>query len=841
MVKESYEVRGMTCSACSARVEKFVSKVVGEENVSVNLLTNTMQVKRDEKISVEKIIKAVENAGYEANLKNIDKKDEKIDKISVEDEMKHRLKISIIFLLPTIYVSMHEMLYTPEIISKILDGYENAITYTFLQFLLILPIMYVNRKYYVNGFKNIKNPNMDTLVGLGSMSAAIFGIFAIFMIGYGLGHGNLKIVEEYARNVYFESAGMIVTLITFGKYLESRAKNETTRSLKNLMKLTPKTAKILKNGEEVEILVENLKIGDEIVIRPGEIISADGEILDGETTINESAITGESLPVNKKKLDKVTSGTLNLSGFIKIRAEKVGEDSTIQKIISLVEEASSSKAPIAKLADKISGVFVPVVIILAILSGILWIFQGATIEFAFSIGISILVISCPCALGLATPVAIMVGMGKGAENGILIKSGEILQKTQEIDTIVVDKTGTLTEGKPYVTDVIFEGELENFLEIASGLEKNSEHPISRAIMKFCEEKGILPREVKNFKAVFGRGIIAGKYICGNEKFLIEKGVKIEGLHEKISKLENEGKTAIIFAEDEKILGIVGISDIAKKSSEEAVKSLKNLGLEIIMLTGDNYGAAKKIAKKVGIEKFFYGLSPAEKSAEIEKIQREGKKVAMIGDGINDAPSLVKSDVGIAIGAGTDVAIESADAVLIKSNLMDAVSAIKLSRAVMKNIKENLFWAFFYNIVCIPIAAGVFYTKFGIKLTPMIGAAAMSFSSICVVMNALRLKFFKVEKNLDFEEKLSEEVKIEKSLLNDKILEVGEKMTTTLKIEGMMCKHCQKHVYDALSQMDGVTGVEVSLEEKNAVVNSEKEIPMDEFKKVIEDAGYEIVA
>lgn len=831
MIKENYSVTGMTCSACSSRVEKAVAKIVGAENVSVNLLTNSMQVKRDEKISAKQIISAVENAGYGANLK---KSAEKISKKStIEDEiseMKFCLKWSIIFLLPVVFIAMNKNFFARE----------DAITFAFSQFLLILPIMYLNRKFYINGFKNLfkLSPNMDTLVGLGSMSAAIFGAFSIFCIGYGLGHGDLNLVDEYAKNLYFESAGMIVTLITVGKFFEIRAKNKTTQSVQALMNLAPKTATVIRDGEEEKISVDELLKGDEILIRPGEIFPADGKIFEGETTVDESAITGESLPINKKIGDKVTSGTINRGGFIKFRAEKVGEESTIQKIISLVEEASASKAPIAKLADKIAGIFVPVVIFLSILAGILWILNGATIEFAFSIAISILVISCPCALGLATPVAIMVGTGKGAENGILIKSGEALQIAHEVDAVVVDKTGTLTVGKPFVTDIIT-FDVENFIKIAAGIESKSEHPIAKAIVNFAEEKNITPIEITNFEAIFGKGIIAGKYLCGNEKFLTERGVKIGEIHEKIKLLESEGKTAIIFAENKKFLGIIAVADVEKKSSIKAVEELKNLGLEIFMMTGDNYGAAKKISEKVGIKNFIAGVLPEGKAAEIEKLQREGKKVAMIGDGVNDAPALVKADLGIAIGAGTDVAIESADTVLIKNNLLDAVSAIKLSRAVMKNIKENLFWAFFYNVICIPLAAGIFYPSFGIKLSPMISAAAMSMSSICVVLNALRLKFFEVEREKFDEEKITAQVNIEKiSPIN---FEEEEKMKTTLKIEGMMCKHCQKHVHDALAKMDGVTEVEVSLENKNAVVTSEKEISTAEFKKVIDDAGYELVA
>lgn len=843
MVKENFNVTGMSCSACSARVEKAVAKIVGADNVSVNLLTNSMQVNRDEKISSEKIIDAVVEAGYGASLKagnrkqnlGVRKAENNFEKEIAE--METRLKWSIIFLLPTMYLAMHKMLPAPQIISDIFDGTANAITFSFAQFLLVLPIMYLNRKFYINGFKNLFRgaPNMDTLVGLGSMSAAVFGAFSIFMIGHGLGTQNFLLVEEYSANLYFESAGMIVTLITVGKFLESRAKGQTTKAVESLIKLAPQTANILRDGEEIKISVEDLQVGDEILTRPGEIFAADGIIFEGETFADESAITGESLPVKKIVGEKVIGGTINKNGFVKFRAEKVGEDTAIKKIIALVEEASASKAPISKLADKISGVFVPTVIFLAVSAGIFWYLSGASFEFAFSIAISILVISCPCALGLATPVAVMVGTGKGAENGILIKSGEALETAGEIDTVFFDKTGTLTEGKPFVTNIILNNvEEKNFLEIAAGLESKSEHPLAKAILDYAEEKNIPALEMKNFNATFGKGISAEfegkKYFCGKSEIKIEQA----------EKLKSEGKTVLYLMQEKNLLGIIAVSDVAKKSSAAAIKDFQDLGIETVMLTGDNKFAAQKISSELGIKNFVAEILPEDKEREIEKFQSAGKKVCMIGDGVNDAPALVKADLGMAIGAGTDVAIESADAVLVKNNLLDAVSAIKLSRAVMKNIKQNLFWAFFYNIICIPLAAGIFYNSFGIKLSPMIGAAAMSLSSVCVVLNALRLKFLKFDrKNFEEVEKTVAEVKIEK--ISTKNFEEEEKLTTTLKIEGMMCQHCQKHVHDALAKMDGVENVEVSLEKNSAEVTSTKEISTADFKKVIEDAGYELVA
>ena len=843
MTKETFDVTGMSCSACSARVEKAVGKLVGADNVSVNLLTNSMQVNFDEKkFSTAQIIDAVTNVGYGASPKKISAAQIKtssperiIDKeIS---EIRTRLKWSIIFLLPTVYIAMHSMLPlpVPSTVAELFDGRENAVTFAFAQFLLILPIMYLNRKYYVNGFKTLAAgaPNMDSLVGLGSMAAAVFGAFALFRIGQGLGAGNLQLVDEYSRNLYFESAGMIVTLITVGKYFEARAKGKTSQAVEKLINLAPKQATVLRGGNEVIIPVEELVIGDEILVKPGESFAADGVILDGSTTVDESAITGESLPVNKTVGDNVTSGTLNKSGFVKFKAAKVGGETTISKIIALVEEASASKAPIAKTADKVAGIFVPAVIVIALIAGATWLISGASVEFAFSIAVSILVISCPCALGLATPVAIMVGTGKGAENGILIKSGEALETAHNVDTVVLDKTGTLTEGKPFVTDIVTCGvDEKNFLQIAATLESRSEHPLAEAIRN---AQCIMRNDfvVEDFQAVFGKGVRAKidgvECFAGNEKFLSELGFNLGFLNEKISTFAQEGKTPLIFARGNELLGIIAAADVEKKTSAQAVKEFKNLGVNVIMLTGDNERTAQTIAKRLGIEKIIAGVLPENKAHEVEKLQAAGHKVAMIGDGINDAPALAKADLGIAIGAGTDVAIESAGAVLVRNDLLDAVSAIKLSRAVMTNIKQNLFWAFFYNVICIPFAAGIFYPTLGIKLSPMIGAAAMSMSSVCVVLNALRLRGTAI-RNAQCVMR-NEKVEIFKEAI---------KMQTTLKIEGMMCKHCQKHVHDALAKMDGVTAVEVSLENNSATVTATKEITLDDFAKVIDEAGYELI-
>ena len=849
-MKISFNVTGMSCSACSARVEKAVGKLVGADNVSVNLLTNSMQVNVDGSISNDQIINAVVDAGYGASLKAPaqSKTVERSEKPIVENEiesMRRRLTWSIAFLIPTVYIAMHSMLGlpTPRGIVETFDGVENAVTFAFAQFLLVLPIMYLNRKYYINGFTNLFRgaPNMDSLVGLGSMAAAAFGAFALFRIGYGLGHGELSIVEEYSRNLYFESAGMIVTLITVGKYLEARAKGKTSAAVEKLLKLAPKKAAVVRNGQEVEIDAADLIVGDEIVVRPGEVIPVDGIVLNGQSSVNEAAITGEAIPVSKSVGDKLTSGTLNVDGVMHFKASAVGSDTTISKIIELVEEASASKAPIAKLADKISGIFVPTVIVIALSAGAIWLSMGATVEFAFSIAISILVISCPCALGLATPVAIMVGTGKGAENGILIKSGEALETAHAINVAVLDKTGTITEGRPRVTDVFtVEGmSSDEFMIIAASLEQGSEHPLAKAITALNVEH----REVENFKAIFGRGVegaIDGKhYLVGSRQFFVEKNISVGTIDDLIERLSSEGKTPLLFARNRRLMGLIAVADTVKPTSHAAIDELKRMGIDTVMLTGDNERTARAVASTVGIDKVIAGVLPENKSAEVERLQQNGRRVAMVGDGINDAPALMKSDLGIAIGAGTDVAIESADAVLIKNDLLDAVGAIKLSRAVLRNIKQNLFWAFAYNVVCIPLAAGIFYPAFGIKLSPMIGAAAMSMSSVCVVLNALRLRMFSIDRAV------GSTVAIDDAKINFGSVSTDDKeelsMTTELKIEGMMCKHCVKHVHDALAAMDGVTAVDVSLENNSAEVTAEREISTDEFSKVITDAGYELVS
>ena len=871
MKKQQFTITGMTCSACSARVEKAVTKVDGTKDVSVNLLTNSMQLEYDEaKTSVPAIIKAVVDAGYGASVKGKQaaaKAAPQEDPVKKSiDEMKHRLVWSIAFLLPTMYISMHGLfeklfgLPVPQIVGAVFDGPENAIIFAFSQFRLVLPIMYLNRRYYIAGFRNLFRgaPNMDSLVGMGSMAAALFGAFAIFRMGWGFGHGDMALVQEYSTNLYFESAGMIVTLITVGKYLEARAKGQTSKALEKLMDLAPKQACVVRGGVEQTIPAEELVAGDEIVVRPGERIPADGVVLSGTTSVDESAITGEPIPVEKQAGDKVTSATINKQGSIHFSAERVGEDTTISQIIRLVDEASASKAPIARTADKIAGIFVPAVITIAVIAGGVWLAMGASVEFAFSIAICILVISCPCALGLATPVAIMVGTGKGAENGILIKSGEALEVAQSVDTVVMDKTGTITEGRPEVTVIVTADGIaeQQLLSIAAGLEQGSEHPLAEAVMTAAKAKGIAPQAMTDFRALFGRGVEAKAdghaYAAGNAKLMEEKGVDLKAYEAQLAAFADDGCTPLIFAEDDRVIGILAAADVEKATSREAIARFHEMGIEVVMLTGDNARTAEAIRRRMGIEKVIAGVLPENKAAHIKKLQSEGHRVAMIGDGINDAPALAQADLGIAIGAGTDVAIESADAVLMKSDLLDAVSAIRLSKAVLLNIKENLFWALIYNVICIPLAAGILYPAFGIKLSPVIGAAAMSMSSVCVVMNALRLRFFKPDHGASakieagqtaatvstdrHEEKAAIPAAEEQPVQEKEAI----RMEKTLKIEGMMCAHCQKHVHDALAKMDGVTDVTVDLEGGKADVKATHDISEADFRKVIEEAGYELV-
>lgn len=882
MKHEKYAITGMSCSACSSRVEKAVSKLDGMKKASVNLLTNSMQVDYDEgTLSSQDIIQAVIDAGYGATLSGENKKATAASEPSPSDlakkdmkAMKHRLIWSILFLIPVMYIAMHHMLLewfgipVPEAFQAVFHGDENAITFAFTQFLLILPIMYLNRKYYINGFRTLFQgaPNMDTLVGMGSMAAAVYGVFAIFRMSWGMGHGDWALVSQYSTNLYFESAGMIVTLIDIGKYLEARAKGKTSTAIEKLMDLAPKQATVLRDGKETVIPVEELAVGDEMVIRPGESIPADGIISEGSTSIDEAAITGESIPVEKQQGDSVTSATINKTGFIHVRASRVGADTTISQIIKLVDEASASKAPIAKMADKISGIFVPVVMTIAVITGLVWYFLlGADAEFAFSTAISVLVISCPCALGLATPVAIMVGTGKGAENGILIKSGEALETAHAIDTVVMDKTGTITEGRPRVTDIwVRKGTEDQLLTLAASMEQGSEHPLAEAIMNYARDHHMIPHTVTNFKAIFGHGIEAvyngQTYYAGNTRLMEEKGISSDAIQQRLNELADAGKTPLIFADAKEIIGIIAAADMEKASSAEAISLFGKMGIDVVMLTGDNQRTAEAIRKRLHIPQVIAGVLPQDKERHIAALQAQGHKVAMIGDGINDAPALAKADLGIAIGAGTDVAIESADAVLMRNDLLDAVSAVRLSKAVIRNIKENLFWAFFYNAICIPLAAGVLYPAFGIRLNPMIGAAAMSLSSFSVCMNALRLRFFKPDHqshHVSRETLQSEPTHTVSAATTDAVTaqpaapaEIAEASDQTapvaahqyqLTIDGMMCQHCVRTVTKALESLSGVTAVHVDLDSKSATVASSSVIPADDFKKVITTAGYTLLS
>lgn len=844
MKKERYDITGMSCAACSARVEKTVGSLSGIDNVAVNLLTNSMQVSYDETVlSQQDIVRAVEGAGYGATVQGAVKVSSVEEQTRDEMTVKRRsLCWSIALLIPELYISMHQMIYShlgieaSDLVKSLFDGPENAMTFAFTQLLLVLPIVALNKGYYINGFRNLvhRSPNMDSLVGLGSAAALVYGIVNTYFIGWHLGHGNFDLVPQYSSNLYFESAAMIVTLVSVGKYLESKAKHSTTSALRRLMDYAPKTVTVDRNGIEKEIPADQLVTGDVVIARPGALIAADGVIVEGRTTIDESVITGESIPADKTVGDEIVSGSININGHIKYTAQQVGAASTLNRLIALVEEAANSKAPMARLADRIAGVFVPVVILIAAITGAVWLGMGYGTEMAFSMAVSVLVISCPCALGLATPVAIMAGIGKGAENGILIKSGEILERVSHVSTVVLDKTGTITEGRPSVTDWIPLGiSREELMQRAALLEQGSEHPIGRAVVEAATPAGGANHEVTDFQAVWGQGVmgkIQGKFhYLGNAGFVgtkinIEEKFKIQGI-----RIAGEGKTALYMADEAGLIGIIGVADQVKKTSRVAMDRFKALGLKVIMLTGDGGITARAVARELGIEQYVAEVRPEEKAGYIQDLQSMGKKVAMIGDGVNDAPALALADAGIAIGAGTDIALESADAILSRNNLMDAAGLIWLSRATIKNIKENLFWAFFYNIICIPVAAGVLYPTFGIKLSPMMGAAAMSFSSVCVVLNALRLK--RVE--LHHEDTDSEGNNTEQK-------GVTEPMEQNLKINGMMCMHCQKNVERVLGAIDGVESVQVSLEAGTALVKCQKEIPMETFGKVIADAGYELV-
>lgn len=949
----------MSCSACSSHVEKAVNKLENVEKASVNLLTETMDVTYDEtKITSTEIIDAVVKAGYGASVMTegsaagaggqstsgnagstgrsaADGKQELQQKLDADARaMKWRLGISIGFLIPLMYVSMHHMfkewfgIPVPAFIVNTMHGNANAMNFALTQFLLLLPILYVNRKFFSVGFKTLahRSPNMDSLIALGSGAALVYGIFAMYRIGYGLGYGDLAVVEQYSHDLYFESSGTILTLITVGKYLESRSKGKTSEAITKLMNLAPKVAILVtEDGQEKEVPTESLQKGDVFLVKPGSLVPVDGIVLEGNSSVDEAAITGESVPVEKQAGDHVVSATVNKSGFLKCRADRVGDDTTLAQIIRLVEEASASKAPIAQLADKVAGVFVPTVMTISLITLIVWLLNGATAEFAISTAIAVLVISCPCALGLATPVAIMVGTGVGAGNGILIKTGEALQQAKEIDTVVLDKTGTITSGKLKVEEV--GGYQSDFpadamMQIAAALEKKSEHPLAEAVVEYAESFQLTIPEIVDFKATFGRGVegalaadfhaekvarkdgptavfYAGKrdstadvpensgkiaeqnpatgiarsdadsvtfpagtkFYVGNLAFLQEKNIILpQGAAEGLNRMADEGMTPLLVAQEGRFLGIIGVSDTVKATSYEAINAWEKMGVRVIMLTGDNRRTAEAVRQKLGISEVVAEVLPQDKEKKVSELKAQGHKVAMIGDGINDAPALAAADVGMAIGAGTDVAMESADIILMKNDLRDAVTAMKLSRAVIRNIKENLFWAFFYNCIGIPLAAGVLYPAFQIRLNPMFGAAAMSLSSIFVVGNALRLRGFKsgftplkkgapeaARKEIEIthaaaegeqcilktpaEQNNRQDVKQEKERTNT--------MTKVISIEGMMCNHCTGTVQKALEAVEGVKAVTMSLEQKNATVELASDVADEVLTKAVVDAGYEV--
>lgn len=817
-MKKKFNIIGMTCSSCSSHVEKAVGQIDGIESVQVNLLSNSMVVDYNENVTELMIMDSVDKAGYKALLE--DQKLE-VDVNDGLDKKKISLILSFVFLIPLFYISMGHMMGAP--LPMFLLGEQNVMIFALTQLALTLPILYINRGYFERGFKSLmhRSPNMDTLIAMGSAAAFVYSFYAIFMMGYELGHGNIMMAHKYAMELYFESAGMILTLISLGKYLESRSKKKTSEAIEKLMNLMPSTAIVLRDGEEVVISVDEIEIDDIVVVKPGSSIPVDGIIIKGETSIDESMITGESLPVDKQVNDKVIGATMNGNGYIQVKTTHTNQNNTLSQIIKLVEDASSSKAPIAKLADKISGVFVPVVIVIAIVTLLAWVLLGQSFHFALSCAIAVLVISCPCALGLATPTAIMVGTGKGAQLGILIKSAENLELLSKADTIVLDKTGTITKGKPQVTDIypvnITEDEL---LMYAASIEKASTHPLAKAIIEYVDNQSIHYQQVDSFEMIQGKGLI-GQYldktlISGNKRMMLDKSIDLSVLDEKAKELAEQGKTPLYYAYNNKVIGMIVVSDVIKKTSSKAIQSLKDSGLTVYMLTGDNALTANAIASNLDVEVIAEVL-PQDKERHIRELQNNGHKVIMVGDGINDAPALMRADVGIAMTSGVDIAIDSADIVLMKNDLYDVVTSIELSHAVIKNIKENLFWAFFYNVIGIPIAAGLFYSINGYLLDPMFAASAMSLSSIFVVGNALRLRFFKTK-----------QVKINKE----------EKKMKVVSIDGMMCGHCQAHVEKALNDINGVKAT-VDLEKKCAYIDLTSNVDDSVLIKAVEEAGYNV--
>lgn len=874
MKTERYCVTGMTCAACQANVTRCVSKLDGVDDVNVSLLANQMTVSYDEsRLDPEAIMQAVEKIGYGASA--LEKQESHRDKggfrsewqarqsqaIENQKQMRQRLWLSVALLIPLMYVAMGHMLFLP--VPWFFVGVENSMISALTQLVLTIPVIFINRHFFQTGLKALwhRAPNMDSLVAIGSGASLVYGLFAMFRLAYGFGHGDLELVHQYAHALYFESAAMILTLVTVGKYLEAKSKLKTSDALGKLVDLAPKTAVVLREGKEQVVPAEQVEVGEIVVIRPGEGIPVDGVVTEGYGYVDQAAITGESIPVEKRPGDQVISATMNKNGTFQFRASKVGEDTTLSQIIRLVDEAGNSKAPIARLADKVSGIFVPVVIVISVLTAIVWLAVGMGVEFALSNAISVLVISCPCALGLATPVAIMVGTGKAAEMGILIKSAESLENLHNIDTIVLDKTGTITSGHPSVTDTILLTDSlteTQFLSEAAAAEIGSEHPLARAVVEYVQEQGVELAKSEQFEAKPGRGIAARvngkKYLSGNVSYLKENqafpsGEEARAAEQVVERLAQEGKTPLLFAREGKLIGVVAVADTIRETSKSAIRQFQEMGLHVVMLTGDNRVTAEAIRAELGIEQAVSDVLPTQKEAHVRALQEQGHKVAMVGDGINDAPALTRADIGIAIGAGTDIAIESADVVLMKDSLEDVVAAIQLSRAVVRNIHMNLFWAFFYNVLGIPLAAGALFPAFGLRLSPMIGSAAMSLSSVCVVTNALRLRFFK-SKNVYQSEEGSpvgevSHIAENKELIVSTMVDSSESeqkkgngnMKKVLVVDGMMCAHCQMHVQKALAGVDGVVEAVVNLDTKQAAVTLSKDVADAVLMEAVTEAGY----
>ena len=865
-MQEKYNVTGMTCAACQARVQKSVSSLTGVQECNVNLLKNSMVVTYDDKnVNSGQIIAAVEKAGYGASLQQVKGKSavqavSPVDTAKKEYEaMRRRVIWSFVFTIPLFYISMGHMLGWP--LPGVFLGTENSMIYALTLFLLVLPVAIINNKYYRMGFKTLfhGSPNMDSLIALGSGASLAYGIYALYKIAWGFGHGDLVLVDQFAHDLYFEGAGTILTLITLGKFFEARAKGRTSDAINKLMNLAPKKATVIRDGVESVIPAEEVEKGDILVVKAGESVPVDGVLPEGTGSVDESAITGESIPVDKQIGDKVIGATINQSGYFKIRADKVGDETALSQIIRLVDEATSSKAPIAKLADKVAGIFVPIVIGIALLAMVVWLICGATFEFAMTIAVSVLVVSCPCALGLATPTAIMVGTGRGASNGILIKSAEALETAHSVNVVVMDKTGTITQGKPVVTDLVCHSSVtkDQLLQIAASLEKLSEHPLARAIVAEAEKRNTQFLPVEQFEQIPGQGIkgsIQGlACLAGNQKLLNAEGIHDEALEQLQDQMADQGKTPLFFAAAGKLIGMVAVADVVKPTSKQAIADLQTMGIEVVMLTGDHKKTAEAIRRQVGVDRVVAEVLPQDKEQEVRNLQESGKKVAMVGDGINDAPALARADVGIAIGAGADVAMESADIVLMRSDLLDVAGAIELSKATIRNIKENLFWAFFYNIIGIPIAAGCWYTAFNLKMNPMVAALAMSFSSVFVVSNALRLRFFKSKHGSAVSASAAESAAPVTASIpaGAPLLEHSAKQTTInqsnggttmkkeLMIEGMMCQNCVKHVTHALDGIPGAADVQVSLENKKATVNVPESVTDEALKAAVTEAGYKV--